>query len=102
MQGEGGRGNRGERRAGQALLGGSVGHDAHESTQQNPAFPQLPPPPFTVPNSASHVQRCIIDLRVVLRVNKESEGKMKTRRWMKNIKKILLVDENIFDQSIYS
>ena len=37
MQGEGEREKRGERKAGQTLLGGSVGHDAHESTQQKQA-----------------------------------------------------------------
>ena len=49
---EGGRGKRGEKQAGQTLLGGQVGRDAHPSTQQKQEVPPVPPPPFTSPNFA--------------------------------------------------
>jgi hypothetical protein len=49
---EGGRGKEREKQAGEALLRGQVGRDAHPSTQQKQEIPPVPPPPVTSTNVA--------------------------------------------------
>ena len=55
--GRGGREKRREKQAGQTLLGGQAGRDAHPSTQQKQEITPVPPPPFTSPNFALERRR---------------------------------------------
>ena len=85
-RGRGRREKRGEKQARQTLLGGQAGRDAHPSTQQKQEIPPVPPPPFTSPNFALERRRSELATRDVVVVHK----------------KLLLVDEKYFDQSIFS
>jgi len=74
---EGGREKRREKKAGQTLLGGQAGRDAHPSTQQKQEIPPVPPPPFTSPNFA--LERRTSEL-ATLAVAVLNTGKKKSRK----------------------
>ena len=99
---EGGREKRREKQAGQTLLGGQVGRDAHPSTQQKQEITPVPPPPFTAPKFALERRASELATRDVVVVNTEKKAKRRRGGWMINSKKLLLVDEKYFDQSIFS
>ena len=75
---EGGRGKRREKQAGQTLLGGQAGRDAHPSTQQKQDIPPVPHPPFTSLNFALERRMSELATRDVRRCRREGE-KMKRR-----------------------
>jgi hypothetical protein len=67
---EGGRGKRREKQAGQTLLGGQAGRDAHPSTQQKQEVPPVPPPPVTSPNFPPERRTSELATRDVVVVNR--------------------------------
>ena len=99
---EGGREKRREKQAGQTLLGGQVGRDAHPSTKQKQEIPPVPPTPFTAPNFA--LERTVRGLTSALSVVMDTEMKAKRRRGgrMINSKTLPLAYGKYFDQSIFS
>jgi hypothetical protein len=99
---EGGRGKRREKQAGQTLLGGQAGRDAHPSTQQKQEVPPVPPPPFTSPNFALERRTSELETLDVVVVNTEMKAKRRRGGWMINSKKLLLVGEKCFHQSVFS
>ena len=77
---EGRRQKRREKQAGQTLLGGQAGRDAHPSTQQNQENPPVPPPPFTSPNFALERRTSEFATRDVVVVNTLMKRRQKTKR----------------------
>jgi hypothetical protein len=75
-EGEGGTEKRREKQAGQTLLGGQVGRDAHALERRTSE----------------------LATRDVVVVNTEKKAKRRRGGWMINSKQLLLVDEKYFDQ----
>jgi hypothetical protein len=86
---EGGRKKRREKQAGQTLLGGQAGRDAHPSAQQKQGIPDSPspPPPFTLPNFSLERRASELATRGVVVVNTTKKAKRRRGGLMINSKK---------------